>query len=140
MTFKIKPYTNRDWYFTVIVRKDYRGMRDAAKRNGKFYCVEHDRAPTDTGALCCGHTTIKVVKGKMIKTPDLGVIFFRRDFLTAGVVAHECTHAAKRVMERAGIHKWLKEPFRGLWSGRGEEALATLVGNLTDQCLKKIKL
>jgi len=104
--FKVKPDPKRAYFFHVKVFDTIKRMRANAAQHG---CLSGglDGEPVAQwkwAALSHGHTAIKVEKGKRDRTtPELGIMWFSFELLSAEIVSHECTHSALRWAKRVRL-------------------------------------
>lgn len=88
-------------------------------------------------AMCSSWIRIRIRKGRLSprRLPDMGEILFPVRGLTAGVIAHECTHAALAWAARVGLNPVERKFARGdhLWASKAEERFCYGLGELNRQ-------
>ncbi len=122
--FRVYPDKKRYYYFDVYVFGNKRDMIEAVNSTG-----HPTRQPMKTKRGEYNAITLPWIKRKSNgKRPlrDLGQIVFYRLRCGVGTVSHEMTHAATHYLRAVKGHKVIRE-------GKGEEMLATTVGDLTRQ-------
>ena len=94
-SFRLRPYRDRSWYFSVHVAETAGDLRLAMRVAGL-------RPSRHQIGACVG------CKGTGRWAPVLGLIFLPKH-CSAGLAAHELAHAAFRAVERRGVlvEHWL---------------------------------
>lgn len=113
---------NRSLYVEVRVYQDLKRMRrDLLKREGPGF--------SDAFGAFCSMEVVSYKSGKARKKPIIGTMYLLES-VGAGILSHECTHAALRWAERIGLGEL--DNSSG-WSCHSEERFCWVVGNLVSK-------
>lgn len=129
--FKLFPEQGQPLYFEVRIYETRRRMLRALRRNDDFVGRRGDWS--GSLAVCRSFETLKLEGRRWRATPRIGVIFFMRRHLGAGLVSHEMAHAAVQWARDVGLSG------RSVWAGSGNmedapnERFARVVGELNRQ-------
>jgi hypothetical protein len=128
ITFRVCPARRGRLFFDVRIYPDEQRMRRALRRQDRWLGTRRDWSRSE--AVCTSFETQIQLRGRWTRTPRLGVLFFHRRSLGAGLVAHEMTHAAVVWARRVGVSGRRVWHQRGDWEGGANERFADAVGNL----------
>jgi hypothetical protein len=124
--FRIRPEPSKRFFFHVRVFSTVAHMH---------HYLRYGPIPRQPGRFCKGicstYSTQRRQGGRWRTTPEMGEIVFALRWLGAGVIAHECTHAALHWAERRGHD--VKDRGRGRFIGGGEEPFCGALGEMARQ-------
>jgi len=129
--FRVRPTRAGTLYFDVRIYDDRRKMLRALARNDHKLGVRVDWSATD--AVCRSFQFQRFRGRRWRSLPILGVLFFNRQVLGAGIVAHEMAHAAVQWARRVGLSGHRVWNRRGTTEWVENERFAFAVGNLCAQ-------
>ena len=124
--FKLFPVPGKREHFICSVYDTAADMFDAAN------AIEHDEL-RPCKAACFKY--VKVIEGTQVELPEMGHLFFCKEFLAPSYVAHEVFHAAAWWAKRKGV-RLNARPAKGKkwrYDTDPEERMAQAIGNMMHQ-------